>query len=210
MNQASRRVSELDDQLDAHVDGRTLRRSRNRDAVIVALLDLIREGDLDPGAAEIAERAGVSHRSVFRYFDDLNDLVRTAIDHEFQQAREMSSIPQIGAGSFDERVAAMVDARLALFERVRGTMLVARMKAGSIPAIDEEIATVAELFRAQLRTHFADELAAWSHPQNEFIVDGCLVLTSFEAYDVHTRYLGHSVERMRASWLASVTALLGH
>ncbi len=68
------------------VDGRTMRRTRNRSAVITALLDMIREGDLHPGAAEIAERAGVSHRSIFRYFDDLDDLVRTAIDQAFVDA----------------------------------------------------------------------------------------------------------------------------
>jgi TetR/AcrR family transcriptional regulator, regulator of autoinduction and epiphytic fitness len=209
MNQASTRGSDANDELDAHIDGRTLRRSRNRDAVIVALLDLIREGDLDPGAAEIAERAGVSHRSVFRYFDDLNDLVRTAIDHEFQQAKALSTIPKMGEGSLEERVASVVDARLGLYERVSGTLLVARMKAGSIPAIDEEIARVAEMFRTQLRTHFAEELAAWSHPEYEFIVDGCLVLNSFESYDLHTRLLGHSIERIRASWRASLCALLG-
>ncbi len=37
----------------------------------------------------------------------------------------------------------MVDARLALFEHVDGAMQLARMRAYSIPTIDEEIAIVA-------------------------------------------------------------------
>ena len=119
-----------------HVDGRTLRRTRNRTAVIAALLEIIREGNLRPGASEIADRAGVSHRSIFRYFDDLDDLVRTAIDHAFEQAGPMADIPDIGSGSFDERIARFVDARLALFESVDGTMQLARMRAPSIPSIE--------------------------------------------------------------------------
>ena len=97
-----------------HVDGRTLRRTRNRTAVIAALLAIIREGNLRPGASEIADRAGVSHRSIFRYFDDLDDLVLTAIDHAFEEAGPLAGVPDIGAGSLDERIATFVDARLAV------------------------------------------------------------------------------------------------
>ncbi len=110
------------------VDGRTLRRTRNRTAVITALLDMIREGDLHPGAAEIAERAGVSHRSIFRYFDDLDDLVRTAIDQAFQDAGPLSRITDIGRGTLEDRVRVYVDERLALYDYVNGPMQVARMR----------------------------------------------------------------------------------
>ena len=47
-------------------DGRRLRRERNRDAVIEALLDLFGEGNLQPSTDEIAVRSGVSARSLFR------------------------------------------------------------------------------------------------------------------------------------------------
>lgn len=116
---------------DEHVDGRTLRRTLNRTAVILALLDIIREGNLHPGASEIADRAGVSHRSIFRYFDDLDDLVRTSIDHAFAEAGPLAEIPDIGAGPLDDRIGAFVDARVALFQLVDGTMQLARMRAPS-------------------------------------------------------------------------------
>ena len=189
-------------------DGRTMRRHRNRTAVITALLDMIREGDLHPGAAEIAERAGVSHRSIFRYFDDLDDLVRTTIDQAFLDAAPLSSIPDVRDGTLDERVAAMVDARLALFASVDGPMQLARMRSYTIPSIDDEIAAIAENFRKQLHQHFAPELSAVDHPDREFIVDGILVLTSYDSYSMHLRLLASSPERMRASWITGVSALL--
>ena len=46
------------------VDGRHLRRERNREAVVEALLEFYREGNLQPSATEVAERAGSSARSV--------------------------------------------------------------------------------------------------------------------------------------------------
>jgi AcrR family transcriptional regulator len=182
---------------DEHVDGRTLRRTRNRTAVITALLEIIREGNLRPGASEIADRAGVSHRSIFRYFDDLDDLVRTAIDHA----------PDIGSGSLDERIARFVDARLALFESVDGTMQLARMRAPSIPSIDEGIAEIAALFKEQIAEHFAHELVEVDEGDRDLLVDGVLVLTSYDSFTIHRRLLHSEVNRIRAAWRCALGAM---
>ncbi len=192
----------------AHVDGRTLRRTRNRDAVITALLDMIREGELRPAAAEIAERAGVSHRSIFRYFDDLDDLVRTAIDAAFEQASPFAEVPDLGEGTLEQRVVNLVDARLRLFAFVDGPMKVARMRASTIPSIDDEIAEIAEQFRAQLRVHFAEELADLDAPHDEFLVDAAVSLTSYDVYSAQVRFLRSSPERIRASWISSLSRLM--
>ena len=193
---------------DEHVDGRTLRRTRNRTAVIAALLEIIREGNLRPGASEIADRAGVSHRSIFRYFDDLDDLVRTAIAHAFEQAGPIAGIPDIGSGSLDERIASFVDARLALFESVDGTMQLARMRAPAIPAIDEGIAEIAMLFKSQIAEHFAHEFAAVDADARDLLVDGVLVLTSYDSFTIHRRLLHHDIDRIRAAWLSALGAML--
>ncbi len=193
---------------DDRVDGRTLRRMRNRSAVIVAFLDIIREGNLHPGAAEIADRAGVSHRSIFRYFDDLDDLVRTAIDHGFVEAGPAAEIPNIGSGSVAERIATLVEARLALFQLVDATMQLARMRASTIPSIDERLAAIAELFRLQIAQHFALELDAVSADERPLLVDGILVLTSYDSFTIHTRLLRSDIERIRSAWVSALAAML--
>jgi AcrR family transcriptional regulator len=190
------------------VDGRTLRRTRNRTAVITALLDMIREGDLHPGAAEIAERAGVSHRSIFRYFDDLDDLVRTVIDQAFQDAEPLSRITDIGQGTLEDRVRVFVDERLALFDYVNGPMQVARMRASTIPSIDEEIAVVAEAFRVQIAEHFATELDALPERDRDDVVSAILILTSYDAYVIHTTLLANDRDLMRSSWNTALLTLL--
>ncbi|MSO88210.1 MAG: TetR family transcriptional regulator [Acidimicrobiia bacterium] len=50
--------------------------------MIEALLDLYRAGNLAPRTEEIAERASISTRSLFRYFDDVDALVREAIERQ--------------------------------------------------------------------------------------------------------------------------------
>lgn len=208
MNPAAAPSPERSDPAGEHVDGRTLRRTRNRDAVIASLLDMIRQGDLHPGAADIAERAGVSHRSIFRYFDDLDDLVRTAIDAAFEQAEPHSDIPDLGVGTLDQRIVNLVDARLRLFAFVDGPMKVARIRANTIPSIDDRIAEIAEYFCEQMRTHFATELALIEAPRDEFLVEALVSLTSYDVYSLQQRFLGSSPERIRASWISSLGALL--
>ena len=177
-------------------------------AVIDALLDLIREGQFESGAAEIAERAGVSHRSVFRYFDDLDDLVRTAIDHQISLAAELAQIDGLGEGTLDERIRSLVVGRLALYGYVDGTMRVARMKAPSIPEIDASIAEVAGWFESQLTIHFEPELAVRPADDAAHLLDACLILTSYDSFDLHTRVLEHDLDRTRASLSTALAALL--
>jgi len=61
-------------ELNEPIDGRTARAVRTRDALVDATIALVEEGDLRPTAPRIAERAGVSVRSVFQHFDDLETL----------------------------------------------------------------------------------------------------------------------------------------
>ena len=61
------------------LDGRRQRSERSRAKILRAMWDLLLEGDMDPSAAAIAERAGVGLRSVFRHFEDLETLYRELV-----------------------------------------------------------------------------------------------------------------------------------
>ena len=63
-----------DTHVDEPIDGRTARAVRTKDAIVDATLALIDDGDLRPTGPRIAERAGVSVRSIFQHFDDLDAL----------------------------------------------------------------------------------------------------------------------------------------
>ena len=56
------------------LDGRVLRGEKSRESIVDALFELVGEGVLAPTAQQVAERAGVGLRSVFRHFSDMERL----------------------------------------------------------------------------------------------------------------------------------------
>ena len=60
-------------------DGRHLRSERSRKKIVRALMDLMREGNMEPTQAEVAERAKVSFRTVSRHFEDMETLYRHCV-----------------------------------------------------------------------------------------------------------------------------------
>lgn len=193
---------------EATVDGRTMRRIRNRAAVIDALLSMVREGHIRPSAVDIADRAGVTDRSIFRYFADLDDLVGTAIAHAFQDVVGLTAIADIGQGTVTERIERFVDARLELLATVDRSMQLARARAHSIPSINDQLSVVADLFRRQIREHFAPELAVLDDDACTAVVDAILMLTTHDAYNLHLRVLHDDTAAFREKLNLSIAGLL--
>lgn len=64
-------------------DGRHERVERGKTAVYEALLELFAEGRINPAVAEVAARAGVSERTLFRYFGTYNDVIAGAVGYVY-------------------------------------------------------------------------------------------------------------------------------
>lgn len=55
-------------------DGRRQRSDRSRRRIIIAMFELLRAGEMAPSAAQVAERANVGLRTVFRHFEDMESI----------------------------------------------------------------------------------------------------------------------------------------
>ena len=55
-------------------DGRRRRGQDNRARIVAAMLEIIHGGELSPGAEQVAQRADVALRTVFRHFSDMDSL----------------------------------------------------------------------------------------------------------------------------------------
>lgn len=166
----------------AVVDGRRARRERNREAVVDALLAYYREGELQPSTDQIAERAGISARSLFRYFDDIDDLCRVAIGRQIAHVGSLFFLdidPDLDLG---DRAAALVAHRLDLYEAMSWVGVVARSREPFQPLIAAELRQVRSVLRTQIRQLFAPELAALGATEADRRVAAADVLSSFEAY----------------------------
>lgn len=169
------------------IDGRRARRDRNRDQVVDALLELYDENNLRPTVAEVAERSGVSHRSVFRYFEDLEELYRIAIQKNLVRLEPLIGLPTLGQGTLDERIDAIVEQRLTLHRAQQATSRVARMRAFEQPVLDRVVANAAKKFRRQVERHFEIELDEMDTDKRVHTLAGADIICSFEAYDMLSR-----------------------
>lgn len=139
-------------------DGRHARRDRNRDAVLDAAIALFEEGALRPHPEEIAARAGVSTRSVHRYFTDREALWRAVIERNFEQMLPHLLIDDVGQGSTAHRIDRFVDVRLAFYDKVAAAVRAARAIAHEEPLVGERLVLARAVLRQQIERQFSPEL----------------------------------------------------
>jgi TetR/AcrR family transcriptional regulator, regulator of autoinduction and epiphytic fitness len=190
-------------QLAEVTDGRRLRRQQNREAVIDAVLELFSEGVYQPGAAVIAARAGLSIRSLFRYFDDLEDLHNAAADRYLRLALPLLEVGAQAGDPARVRIAALVRARARLFERVGPGALALRASAHRHAGLRAQLDRNRAFLRAQISSVLAPELAATE------LLPVLDVLCSFESYDLLRRDQGLSRNAAEAALDSAICALLG-
>ncbi len=190
-------------------DGRQLRRQRNRDTVVEALLDLYRDGNLRPSTEEIAARSGLSPRSLFRYFDDVDDLTRTAMKRQEERALPLVAITSDADAPLPVRIEALVEQRFRLFDAVGNAATVSRLRAPFHPVLAAELTQNRAFLRNQLRALFAPELAAMAPPAAKAALAAADVVTSFESCQLLRQDQGLAPERARSVVAHALTALLG-
>ncbi len=167
---------------DPPADGRRLRRDRNRDAVVRALLGLYNEGNLNPSTEEIAARSGVSARSLFRYFDDTDDLSAAAIAQQQDDVRHLVAVDATPDQPLADRIAVLVRQRGELFEAIESVATVSRLRAPFQLVVADKLTEGRSFLRKQVATLFAPELAAMPEAVAAARLSAADVTTSFEAW----------------------------
>lgn len=163
-------------------DGRHLRRGRNRDAVVRSLLALYNEGNLNPSTDEIAARSGVSARSVFRYFDDVDDLCNAAINQQQVDVAHLLPVRAEPADPLPTKAAALAQQRCDLFEAIESVGMAMRLRAPFQLLVAERLTGNREYLREQVASLFAHELAAMPARISAARLAAADVVASFEGW----------------------------
>jgi AcrR family transcriptional regulator len=98
-------------------DGRVRRGARNRAAIADALVELVSEGSVQPTAEQVAERAGVRVRTVFRHFDDMESLHLEIQRRVRERVQPLFAAVPTG-GSLDSRIRALVRTASEAYEQL--------------------------------------------------------------------------------------------
>lgn len=192
------------------VDGRVGRLMRSRLAICEACLDLLEEGVLRPTADQVAERAGLSRRSIFHHFGDLAELYRAVADVGMQRcAPLLKEVPS--DGPLRERIAFLVEVRARFLEATSpyARALTAQALAG--PACEEARALSLESLRIQreaVAQVFPDVLGRLPAARREELAEALAAAVSPPTWEYLRHARGLSMPRARGVLETSLRALL--
>jgi AcrR family transcriptional regulator len=163
-------------------DGRTARSTRTRDAIADALLDLLFGGNLRPTAKEIAERAGVSLRSVYVHFDDLEDLFCVAVNRHFVRSTPVEAATT--EGTLDERARSLVRRRVTIYGKLGAVGQATQLQAAFSPTLARVVRDASARSRAELERVFACELGQFTDGARRRVLAALDALTSPTTWDI--------------------------
>jgi AcrR family transcriptional regulator len=185
-------------------DGRRARRHRSRDLAVDALLDLLNEGVPRPTAQQVAERSGVSLRSIFRIFDDVQSLHMAASERQMSRVRHLF-VDIVATGTLEERVQATVATTSRIYESVAPIRRAALRAAPESATLQLQLDRARGWLRAEIDRVFAEELDRFADPDRAAAVEANL---SFETWDQLRTGQGRSAARAAATISLTVLALL--
>lgn len=188
-------------------DGRSARSARTRQAVVRALLDLIAEGDLRPTARRVAERAGISLRSVYVHFDDLEDLFLAAAHEQTLLVADLARAVRPD-GPFDERVDAYTEQRCAVLEAVAPIRRAADLQEPFSPTLARLLDFARRASRDEIDSVFDRELSRFDDDVRRSRLATIDTVTSSAAWGVLRRANGLTAAEARRAVADAIRALL--
>lgn len=162
-------------------DGRTLRSLRTREAIVDATIALLELGDLRPTAPRVAEQAGVSVRSVFQHFDDLETL-HAAVAERLVERVAVLVVPVDPGLPLDERLDRFVRQRALLLESVTPIRRAAEVHGPFSSEITERLRDGQGFLRSELVHTFGPELAGAGDERDDLLdaLDAVLSWSTWE------------------------------
>jgi TetR/AcrR family transcriptional regulator of autoinduction and epiphytic fitness len=181
------------------VDGRTQRGARNREAIIDALIACYDEGTLRPSVREVADRAGVSARSVHNHFVDVEALRAEVAQRQWERFSRLAVAIDM-TRPIAGRVEQLVDQRAEIFEAVTPVRRAALLSLPDSPTIAANLARFNRTLRRQVEHAFPE-----AGPD---ALDAIDALVSWDTWNRLRGAQGVTVPRARRILNSTIRALL--
>jgi AcrR family transcriptional regulator len=189
------------------IDGRTARAIRTREAIVDASIALVEEGHVGPTAPRIAERAGVSVRSVFQHFDHLEGLDAAVADRLIEHLRHLQ--PSVDPSQpLEARVPEVVRQRSILLEAITPMRRAASVHAPFSREVSARLQCGHDLLRRDVERLFATELTVRGETERVILLDALDTVLSWPTWDNLRVLNGRSDDEARAVIEALVAAVL--
>ena len=187
------------------MDGRLERSERSRAAIVDAMLGLLRDGMVRPSAEAVAERAGVSMRTLFRHVEDLDELFAAAVHAQAHHLRDVHHLEPV-EGTLAARVDVVVAHRSRLFEEIGPVRRAAMREAPFHKSVAAGIERSGQDLRQQLEAMFDGELRATG--PRAALAASIDVVTSWRAWEGWRSDQGLTVSEAEDAMRFALMALL--
>lgn len=187
------------------LDGRRRRSESSRDKIVVAMISLVAEGQITPSAEQVASRAQVGLRSVFRHFKDMESLY-AEMTARLSRHYELWLVPYESA-DWREQLAETLNRRATTYEMLMPFKRAADAHRHESAAIQAEHVRTLALMRARLKSILPDAIA-----DDALLFETIDLLVSFETWQRLRMEQGLPADKARALLQAQVDRLVepGH
>jgi AcrR family transcriptional regulator len=183
---------ENEDDVRRVLDGRSQRRLNSFERAVDALLDLLASSGEMPTAQQIADRSGISVRTVFRLTEDIESLHAAAVMRQVERTAHLYvTLPS--TGTLSTRLRVLVRNRSSVFESIAPVRRVADRLAPSSSAIAEGMELHHLMLRTQVAEVFSREFKAMARHRRAAALDAVDIAASWETWDQLRRLKGLSV-----------------
>lgn len=189
------------------LDGRTARALRTREAIVDATIQLLEAGDLRPTAPRVADQAGVSVRSVFQHFADLEAL-HTAVAERLVERVAVLVLPIDPGLALAERAERFVRQRGQLLEAVTPIRRAADVHGPFSDEITRWLHDGQRFLRAEVERTFDPELGRLTADDREVTLDALDAACSWSTWFGLRSSRGRDVAGAEAVVRRTVLALL--
>lgn len=187
---------------DSRPDGRRIRAQANRGRIVRAVVDLVGRNQFEPTAEAIAAEAGVSLRTVFRHFEEMENLYLEVAAVIFERALPAIDAPFPQGLDARGTALAMLDRRIALFEMVAPYTRALDIFRHRSTALAESHRRVGDLSRSVLLSRLSPECRA-----DQELVELLDLLLGLESWSRLRDAQGLSVAEAREVLARAITAL---
>jgi AcrR family transcriptional regulator len=184
-------------------DGRRLRSERTKQSIMEAYI----ERPEIPTAAEIAARAGISTRSIFERFVDLQGLSLATVDHGFAMGKAQAVARNID-GDRQTRVRSHVETRAQTCEHWLPVWRVVIANPGRLDALRERVRFIRLAIVKRMELMCQPELEGLPAQERRDLLIALEALIDFESWGRMREIHGLSFDEACAPWMRVVDRLL--
>ena len=191
----------------ARIDGRRQRSERTKQTIMDAYIALLRETPEIPTAAQIAARAGISTRSIFERFNDLQTLSLATVDYAFTIGEAQAVVRNVD-GDRPSRLKSHVETRANTCEQWLPLWRVVVANEGKLQELKARIRFIREAVVKRIELMYRPELAVMADVERRDLLIALEALIDFESWGRMRELHGLSFNEACQVWTRTIDRML--